>query len=173
MEKRKLITIPKGEHYSDDGYFSGFFFGSEISGTFKAVDWVDFKLRNSDDKDTNKIIGFSDSFSHKKHSVRIGWRLNKHNELLMVAFYHVNGTYIHSDLGYFDPEKEYEFRIKVSKNHYHVWVGDYFDYLPRHSKYWFLRYIIPPYYGGDNTAPHDIKFDVKLKYKIFGKLFVR
>ena len=111
--------------------------------------------------DVNKLYGLSDCGDlHQESSIRIGWRwLNDELELLWFR---------HDDNFEFEKIKSVELNevidCEISFNdwQYDIIIDDTLvtiDRPCRRSKN--IKYYLWPYFGGDETAPHDIKIKIK------------
>ena len=70
-----IYTINKGSHRST--WLPKFTFKKSLTFSFKFLSDPSYILDNkSDQEDTNKIFGISDSWYHRRHSIRVGWRYN-------------------------------------------------------------------------------------------------
>jgi hypothetical protein len=112
--------------------------------------------------DINKLIGFSDCSSHHQtNSARFGW--NWHNDALRVyAYVYVNGERLVKELGTVQPGTTNSFRIAASGNTYIFTLNDKVESMPRHCTGGVgVSYKLLPYFGGNETAPHDIKIKIR------------
>lgn len=108
--------------------------------------------------DINKLYGFSDCNSqHLINSARIGWRWYN-NELQLLAFVHKDGV-IQPDLiiTALPIGTVANCRITCKPTVYEFEVNGHIVQAPRGCSGSYTRYRLYPYFGGDETAPHDIK----------------
>ena len=116
--------------------------------------------------DINKLYGFTDcnSLIHE-NSVRFGWRVNSDERIEIFAYYYVDSHLNYKSMGFTGPNMV---------NHYEIWAKD--------GTYWFrfnseifetlrvkncvkgIRFRAFPYFGGNETAPHDMEIEI-LEYK--------
>lgn len=125
-----------------------------------------YNLKNKNQKDINKVLGLSDSWSyHKKHSARFGARYNtKLQKIELFAYTYREGKVYAKFLKYIRIKHEVFLGLKIEPSHYAFYVNNVLEQrLPRtcelSSKG--LKYILLPYFGGDEPAPHDITTLIK------------
>jgi len=155
------FLIEKNSHYCNFNFFPFFTFSRKLCGTFKLIG--DFSYEIDKQKDTNKIIGFSDSYHHHKSSVRIGWRwCEEENKTEILVIRYMNGERTITPLCFVNQDEENVFEIKISKHNYFVKVNNNSLYLLRMSgwKLWFPKIILRPYFGGTTKAPKDFEFNI-------------
>lgn len=148
-----VFTIRKGKHRS--WWIPIFTARKKVEGTFQFHGDVSYK----DSIDSNKLFGLSDSFSHHKASVRLGWRFKRGLELMVIIYN--NGERVISSLGYINSDKQYPFKIEIRDDEYYVEVDGRVYSHSRTSKWWFLRYYLFPYFGGKQKSPKKFKINVK------------
>jgi len=116
--------------------------------------------------DINKLLGFSDCNSHHhKHSARFGWRwLN--DSLDIHAYAYVNGERITERIGVVELNQAYNYELSFSGNTYHFTLQGYPTVtIPRESNCDYgIYYMLFPYFGGDERAPHDVSIKIKINY---------
>ncbi|MEO5997667.1 MAG: hypothetical protein ABIN89_13085 [Chitinophagaceae bacterium] len=108
-------------------------------------------------RDVNKLIGFSDCGNdHQQNSARLGW-LWDNNKLVLYAYAYNQKARIIKTLGNFDLNKTINCSIKAEKNYYYFKADSHKDSIPRYcADFKDYRYKLFPYFGGDETAPHEI-----------------
>ena len=110
--------------------------------------------------DVNKLIGVSDGGLHQKNSARFGWRWVD-NKLELMAYTHYNGNFYFEKITDLEIGNEYDCILIMEDDYTFISNGQ-----TTHIKRWkndkSINYYLWPYFGGDETAPHDIK--IKLKY---------
>jgi len=110
--------------------------------------------------DVNKLYGMSDGGSHTNNSARIGWRyLN--NKLEIMAYTHFNGEFQFDKICDVEPNIEYSCQISFLSDKYQFNVNNNIVYLPRYKNSNNKNYLLYPYFGGDEVAPHDIQIKIK------------
>ncbi len=161
-----IYTIPLGKHKSR--YFPSFLFKNQLSFDWEFIDDSVFYLPKKKENwdDVNKIYGFSDSFFHHIHSLRLGYRFNTKEEIHELVFYQYNNkkriiTVIGNLEDYF--RKNNYSTIFIKRNHYEIFINGKKYYIPRTSHWWGPRYLLFPFFGGDETAPKDIRIKISKK----------
>ena len=118
----------------------------------------------ADQHDINKLSGFADYASvHLQYSARFGWRWSE-NHLRLFGYVHNNGVIEEKEIGVIDIGKIYTCSIKVKGRSYVFTVEQLNSVaLPRAATTAKAEgYRLYPYFGGNNTAPHEIR--IWLKY---------
>ncbi len=112
--------------------------------------------------DINKLYGFSDNNAdHHQFSARFGWRWSD-NALRLFAYVYNNGIVISKELGSVTIGKEVNCSIKVGEAIYTFIIDEITEYLPRSSTTSLAKgYLLYPYFGGYELAPHDINIWIK------------
>jgi hypothetical protein len=112
--------------------------------------------------DINKLYGFSDNNAHHhEFSARIGWRWSD-GALRLFAYIYNNGQSSAKELGTISIGGEHDCAIRVTDHNYVFSVNDNTTTMPRHSSTRSaIGYKLFPYFGGDETAPHDIRIRIK------------
>ncbi len=107
--------------------------------------------------DINKLYGFADNEEHHhKFSARIGWRWSD-NALRLFSYIYNKGDVSYEELCAISIGKEYSCSIKITSNLYIFSVDGVTSTMPRLSTTSKAKgYKLFPYFGGDETAPHDI-----------------
>lgn len=158
----EIFTIPAGSHNSiirnED------FSGTGIDVIVKFDESAEYTLDVvSDQADINKLTGFSDCAQHhQSESARIGWRWFN-DELQILAYTYREGNLGFELMGAVALNTEINLSIRL--------VGDTYQYsgtglqsvtMERTSdcesgeNYWLW-----PYFGGNQTAPHEITIQLK------------
>jgi hypothetical protein len=112
--------------------------------------------------DINKLYGFSDNNQdHHQYSARIGWSWNQ-NALRLYGYVYNDGKLIKQELGVAEIGKEIQCSIQVDGASYRFMMDDAHLLMPRASTTVSGKgYLLYPYFGGDETAPHDISIWIK------------
>lgn len=157
------FTILKDFHKSR--FFPRFIFKNEISGNVVFKGDFKYTIEHEHQKDTNKLIGFSDNWNHHKDSVRIGWRNNGIDDIIeIMGIFYINGEREIVKICEAKPNKKYEFSIRVYESFYKIdfngmtWIQS----RPIKSRMTFIRYMLFPYFGGVIKSPK--KFTFELNY---------
>lgn len=162
----KTFKILKGNH-SSQRRFPYFLFSNKINFTIKFESNPEYKLNSiQKQKDTNKLFGISDSFFHRKNSIRIGWRyINDKIEIL--SYVYVNGKHTSKNICFIEKEKfkkSFNCSIEITKNTYIITFNNLRLTENRKSKWFGPRYLLFPYFGGISKAPKDFLFKIKWGY---------
>jgi len=154
------IKIKKGTHKSFR--LPGFIFKPTLTFFFRFNSTPNYTLDDKvEQKSMNKIYGLSDSWFHQKHSIRIGWRyeLVTNTSIAYVYFYR-DGKHFIERLGEIVEGVHYLIHIQISKRSYTITgVGTQVT-IPRTSKWWGVRYLLFPYFGGKSKAPKDFNIEI-------------
>ena len=111
----------------------------------------------SNQADINKLMGFSDCSSHHhSNSARFGWRWYD-DELQIHAYTYADGTRSHELLGTAELDAVEDYRIEIDANRYLFTFDGATTEMDRGCSGGSIgSYQLFPYFGGDETAPHDI-----------------
>jgi hypothetical protein len=143
----KVFTIREGKHrstralnYSKQKTFNWSieFDSSAIYNTMDSLNQMDI----------NKLIGWSDCWRWKD-SLEIHW------------FKHENGSFTFAKITSIDLCKPYDYYLKIHDWDYEVAVDGVKVFVPRNCVTHSRKYQLFPYFGGDETAPHDITIKIK------------
>ncbi len=153
--------IKKGNHYSESNSYSAFK-GSRIQ--FRTIfdsTVIYTTIDKSNQADINKLYGASDAGTHHhENSARFGWRW-KNNAVEIFAYYYVNKERKSVFLGNATIGKEDFYALSVEENHYVFQFNDQKTIVERYSNApGFDGYLLYPYFGGDEVAPHDIRIHI-------------
>ncbi len=112
--------------------------------------------------DINKLMGFSDCSSlHHQNSARFGWNWYD-GALHIFAYTYVNGDRIVQELGTAEISKPLVYEIHIQENQYRFVFNGQETIMKRHCTGGAgLAYNLYPYFGGDETAPHEIKIKIR------------
>lgn len=157
-----LYTIGKGKQYCDkNGYQSvstmemKFLVKFDSSAVYQTV-------LPENQMDINKLYGFSDNGSdHHQYSARFGWRWSG-NALHLFAYVYNQGQVQSRELALGELGKEISCSIAVRPGSYLFTVNGVRDSLPRLALTPKAEgYQLYPYFGGDESAPHDIRIWIR------------
>ncbi|MEQ8473529.1 MAG: hypothetical protein RIC35_20195 [Marinoscillum sp.] len=156
------FLLPEGSHgqslraetlQSTKCYFKAIFDESAIYQTEDPVNQYDI----------NKLMGFSDCNSvHHVNSARFGWRWL--DDLLEIhAYVYVNGERFSELVGVVPLNEPSSYEIAITKETYRFKLNELDEVvMPRGSTCdQGAYYMLWPYFGGDETAPHDIKIKIQ------------
>jgi hypothetical protein len=150
-------TIPEGKQYCDKNTFLpvkihqlAFKVRFDSSAVYKTR-----KAENQDD--INKLFGFSDNnATHQQFSARFGWRWSD-NALRLFAYNYNNGNRSFKEVATIEIGRIYTCSITIAGSEYIFAVNGVETRMPRESTTAMAEgYQLYPYFGGDETAPHDI-----------------
>ncbi len=113
--------------------------------------------------DINKLYGFSDCGSHhQQNSARFGWRWFD-GALQILAYTYADGTRSHALVGVVDFDVVGQYRIDVDGAEYVFTLdGNPQVRMPRGcAGNGGIKYRLWPYFGGDETAPHEITIHIE------------
>ena len=155
-------TIKKGQQFCDKSTLVSVQY-SELKFLVKSDSSAIYSTKNSSNQyDINKLYGFSDNDSaHHLYSARFGWRWND-NALHLFAYIYNGGIRTSKELGTIQIGTENSCSIKVAGGHYIFSLNNIADTLLRSGTTGKgSGYKLYPYFGGDETAPHDINILIK------------
>jgi hypothetical protein len=155
--------INKGKHRST--LIPTFTIKDSIAGVFTFIDGYKYSIKKQ--KDSNKLIGLSDSWLHHIDSVRIGWRYNpKYPDMIeIVGIIYNNAKRSIFAITHVEPNKPHYFAIDILDDYYKIRINKSVVAAKRTSTWDFVRYQLNPYFGGTEPAPNKISIDIKLKFK--------
>lgn len=155
-------TIRSGQQFCDDNKFVQTSY-SELRFIAKFDSSVIYKTITADNQyDINKLYGFSDSNStHQQFSARFGWRWSD-NALRLFGYVYNNGIRDSKELGTAVIGADNNCSIRVTTKNYIFSLNGKTDSLPRAcTNLKAIGYRLYPYFGGDETAPHNIYIWIK------------
>jgi hypothetical protein len=155
-------TIRTGQQYCDENTYSATSY-SELKFIAKFDSSAIYSNSNSYNQlDINKLYGFSDNSStHQQYSARFGWRWSD-NALRLFAYVYNAGVRSSKELGTVAIGSENSCSIKVTQGSYVFTLNGIVDSLPRSATTVKAGgYKLYPYFGGDETAPHNIYIWIK------------
>lgn len=112
--------------------------------------------------DVNKLYGFSDNHAaHHQFSARFGWRY-MNNQLTLHAYVYNNEQRTEQLISAIEIGKEYSCSIQAAGNQYIFKAAGKTVTIPRLATGANVDgYKLFPYFGGNETAPHDIHIFIK------------
>jgi hypothetical protein len=155
-------TIKKGQHYCDQS-------------TFKSINLTELKfivrfdstaiyqtVAAENQYDINKLYGFSDNNAdHHQFSARFGWRWSE-GALHLFAYVYNSGVMSFEELGTVSIGTENTCSIKITPAEYIFSLNKISKNMPRAGTTpTATGYQLYPYFGGDETAPHDIRIWIR------------
>ncbi|MEP1094102.1 MAG: hypothetical protein ABJG78_03280 [Cyclobacteriaceae bacterium] len=116
--------------------------------------------------DINKLLGFSDCNSfHHGNSARLGWRWLD-GQLEIHAYAYVNGERIIEFVGTVALDMSNSYQIKMTDDAYIFYLEGFDPVEIKRGNHCDkgLYYMLFPYFGGDEVAPHDILIQIRIDY---------
>jgi len=150
--------IRKGGHYADQTSFQVVDYDTlKFTAVFDSSA-VYQTINPENQEDINKLYGFSDNNdNHQEFSARFGWNWTR-GALRLYAYVYNDGKRESREITSIDIGAEYTCSIVVAGGQYIFSVKGITVEMPRESKTpEGLGYKLFPYFGGDETAPHDIR----------------
>jgi hypothetical protein len=159
---QREYLIEKGQHHASNSPVR-MFNGDRLSVDVKFNSCAVYQTQEpSQQSSTNKLIGFSDFGSHHhQNSARLGWKwLNE--KLEIVAYCYVDGERIETFVGYAQIGTFHHFEIQVTDSSYLFFMDDQaaIEVERKIENNTGARYMLWPYFGGQETAPHDIRIEM-------------
>lgn len=155
-------TIKKGAHYASNDIYKPVETG-ELKFTVRFDSSAIYQSAGAENQyDINKLYGFSDNnAAHHNFSARFGWRWSD-GALRLFAYVYNAGKVVSEELGAVPIGAAIACRIKVAGNHYLFFCNEYGRTLPRQSTTPAGKgYLLYPYFGGDEAAPHEVNIWIK------------
>lgn len=158
----KTYTIKKGEHRS--GLHFGFTFGNKVC--FSAIfdESCIYELEGNGKYDINKLFGMSTSYHHHKNSCRFGWRCVDGENIEILAYTYVNSARLDSEvIGTVKPNESFYASIRVYNDKYVYNFNNekLLEVDNTDGRKWWFKYKLYPYFGGNKTAPNEMKIKMK------------
>lgn len=153
-----LFQIRKGKHYADHNNYSPV---KTDQLHFKVIfdSTAVYTTRLADNQsDINKLYGFSDNnMLHQKYSARFGWRWSG-DALRLFAYVYNDGVRSFRELGPVAIGGEQDCKITIAGDQYIFSLNGRETSMPRTAVTARAEgYRLYPYFGGDETAPHDVR----------------
>lgn len=158
----RQYNILKDQHYCDQSVYIPVEY-SELNFLVKFDSTAVYKTTDpANQYDINKLYGFSDNDAqHHQFSARIGWRWSN-GALRLFGYVYNNGVVSYNELGIISIGAEHSCSIKITPDAYIFSVNENMAMMPRLSTTVKARgYKLFPYFGGDETAPHDVSIWIK------------
>lgn len=159
-----LYRILRDQHYSENSIYTKFD-QDELRFKVKFDSSAIYTTKNPDNQfDINKLYGFADNDAHHhQYSARIGWRWND-GQLRLFAYVYNNAIVSYEELVVVSIGTEHNCSINVTAGSYIFSVNGVSKTVPRKSTTLTAKgYKLFPYFGGDETAPHDISIVIAEK----------
>ncbi len=165
FEYFEVFVIPEGKHEGNHKVqmlqdtqlkFSAIFDSSAI---YTA-------LTEENQWDTHKLMGFADCNSHHhENSARFGWRWVE-NHLEIMAYCYANGERIIEKVGNISLNTKNDFTIELQDDAYYFILNNETPVSIVRSRPCTkgAYYMLFPYFGGNEVAPHDVTIRIKQNY---------
>jgi hypothetical protein len=156
--------ISQGQHYSQQSTYTPTEY-TELRFLVKFDSTAVYTTASAENQyDINKLYGFADNGEqHHEFSARIGWRWSD-GVLSLFGYTYNNGEMSYEELSVIRIGEEYECSIKVTEHTYIFSANSRTITMSRTSEGVVAKgYKLFPYFGGDETAPHDIHIWIKEK----------
>ncbi|HSB94248.1 MAG TPA: hypothetical protein VLC28_14085 [Flavitalea sp.] len=158
----KEYFIPKGANYSQQNEYHSFR-APELN--FSAIFDSSAIYQTKDpgnQADINKLYGVSDGNTHHQdNSARFGWNWNGH-AIQIHAYCYAGSVREFKWIGNVQPGEPHSYSIRIDNSHYIFQFDNKVEYMHREIRDSVLNgYSLYPYFGGDETAPHDIRIYLK------------
>lgn len=160
-----IFTIRKGKHRSRPWRLGLWWHRSQFSWVVKFDESCRHDLGSDDQLDTNKLVGVGYFPHHHKDSARFGWRYSvKKGKVEILAYCYSDSQRTIDHLADAFIGESYTLTIEVVNTGYWLSVrgpGYISEKIYRHAHNKHLKYGLWPYFGGNKTAPHDIRIDLQ------------
>lgn len=111
--------------------------------------------------DINKLYGFADCGTfHQVNSARFGWNWQD-GKMHIHAYCYADSVRQYKELGTVLLEKENLYQLEALHGMYIFTLNGKKDTMLRHCTDTVLGYKLLPYFGGDETAPHEVHIKIK------------
>lgn len=126
-----------------------------------------------DQSDINKLFGIGYFPHHKYHSARFGWRYDiSSGKIEVLGYVRVDGKKSWKSLGLYYIGKTYEFSLRRPNPHKKWYCNEHVfcSYMPNWDDFRTITmvsnpkpkgYLLGPYFGGNQKAPHDIIIEME------------
>jgi hypothetical protein len=117
-----------------------------------------YDIGDEDQGDINKLFGFGYFPHHHKNSVRFGWNYNlKHEDVSIFAYWYKNGKRMSQYITSVNIGVSNIYTISADESCHILSILDsnatVFVDVPSKD----ISYLLRPYFGGNQTAPHDMR----------------
>jgi hypothetical protein len=162
-----IFTIKKGSHYCNQGLYkicNLFNFQTHIEYSVIFRQSCVYTLNTTDQLDINKLFGFSLGANHHLDSVRFGWNYLD-GKIILHGYWYSNGKRNNLFITRVNVEEECILGIVVESDNTtftckKTATGAVTKIKVYRSKKFQPGYTLWPYFGGNNTAPHDMEISM-------------
>ena len=164
------FLIKKDKHYSDQ-YLYKFVNILNTNRFLKYQVLFDntckYELPKEDQEDINKLFGYTLGFNHHKDSARFGW-FYQDKTIHLHAYVYDNGVRKSKLIKNLDLNTQYVLTLVDECDNWLFSVNDGWSVIgsvkiPKSCEFKY-GYKLWPYFGGNNTAPHDITIQMNYWY---------
>lgn len=168
--KEVEYLIPNGQHESKvQGGFAAdkirTLKSTTLSFTARFDESARYDLGNDNQYDINKLIGFSDCNSlHHENSIRFGWRYSiEKNNIEIFAYAYSNAVMNFHYMGDVAIDETAYYQIQITDHAFVLQLnGEVSLEIERTANCdKGLYYMLFPYFGGDEVAPHDVSIFIE------------
>ncbi len=117
----------------------------------------------SNQRDINKLFGFADCNSHhQENSARFGWRWYN-DRLELLTYCYDNGVRTSQFMSALELNTPYKCHIYLFQDHYELEIEDIIKISENRANICTqgIYYLLWPYFGGDETAPQNIRIHMR------------
>ena len=161
-EKGITYLIPQGKHSCEQNEYSSVQYTEQKFEVLFDSSAIYKTIVGGNQYDINKLFGFSDNDAdHHAYSARFGWRWDN-NALRLFGYVYNNKVISKAEIMVIKIGTLYQCSIGVTADKYLFTVDEKTVLMARSSKtITSSGYKLYPYFGGDETAPHDIHIWIK------------
>ena len=161
-----IFTIKKNQHYSDQLFYKLCNFLNIVKVRHWSVCFDEsckYDLAGPDQFDVNKLFGFSIGFNHHQESIRFGWR-SFGQEIELSAYAYISGKRTIETICTVPLNTQVDLFLAVESSNYR-WTVFTRNSLYRETKIpkgepFSVGYSLWPYFGGNQSAPHDMEIKI-------------
>ena len=156
-----LRTIKKGKHRST--CTTNLLYNlSEIETTVCFTDSCKYEGSEQLEEQINKLFGVTPLFPHR-NSIRFGWNYNKiENKINIFSYTYRKGVRDTHRIDRLDLNIVHHLNIKFDNNYACLYINnDHKMSIPYKS---YFNFLLNPYFGGKEKAPHDINIYLDIDY---------
>lgn len=165
----KEYVIEKGKH-SPKGLHLGITFRKAVSFEAMFDESCLYTMEGVDKFDINKLFGFATTYWHHKQSGRVGWRCLDGENIQLLTYSYNDGIRENSEhdvMGVVKPGEKFKCSIvDLEQSYLYAFAKSdgtqqTFFHDAKKPDWFFFHYLLFPYFGGNKTAPHDMKMYVR------------
>jgi len=165
-----IFTIKKGRHTSSPLLFLQRFIPNFCKAFHFTVEFDKaclYHLDGADTLDINKLFGIGNGINHHNNSVRIGWRCVDNQNIELVTYLYINKIRQEEIiLSVIKPEEKVmcqilfiDKQVIITTTSINVTKTAVLD-----VKKQLFGFLLWPYFGGNNTAPREMKIELKFNH---------